>query len=720
MLALIGIGILAIANSVTEANAQTATGYTGAYASDSTNIWRGDRVGMVSFYYDKPQTDPDDDVLSVLSVAGSDGSTGNNKMDGVNGMFYQVFAQYDVFEDDVFIVGNVWGPNSGSSAIISYYPDVITPDAQQALCMTSEVVKFGTSAKWINSRTQVEFNGFCDKMNGMRTVLASGFLTYSREQQDDSQYFLFGKCTGTGCQPDQPSGNTIKFFQFGLESPSALFADMGISQSNIFFLDTADFTPRKLFRIGDYETRFIWTQSDLSWFFNVPENQNNYPVCVGCAEFQRWFAHTDATDSPTLPAGFINWEGNAIGCNVDNFPGKCHAENTLLWNANAGGIVTVGTTTSSQNSPGKGDQYEGEKRVVPSYHDGLTLFAFYYDTANGGIVQKTSTNGGNTWSSLTSLNTGTIVSDSYRWSVVSTTYQGTQYIYVLYWIQGNPDTQNHHFKFMRGTVASNGKSISSWSSPVDLGYTAAHSTCGTGGACAAVVATTDSNGVIYAAFRYKPGGQNNYYFSIKYSNNGGFDWFDSWSHTDIGNTWAPTMALTSLGSGKMLWAYAFYNSGTLNYKVYTPGSGWTSYSTAISGWPTTAYKQMSADYDPTTGKAYIAYVSGGTSGTLKVARFSASDPDYFEATETANSFFTNHELPSITTTPDGIVQIYTISGNTILETVKLNDGWTPATNTYGSSMTSPNQLTASIWYPGAMWREGTASPYSIKYPYGYN
>lgn len=266
-------------------------------------------------------------------------------------------------------------------------------------------------------------------------------------------------------------------------------------------------------------------------------------------------------------------------------------------------------TSASQLSPTTSQSYEGERRVIdlkgttqPSSVNAPARYMFYYDGSN--LVYKKSNNGGETWGSAISLGTGSLVSDSYRWSLVQTTYSGTQYVVLFYWVQGNPDTQNHHFKLIRGTVNSDGTNIS-WSSPIELGYTLAHTDCGTGGACAAVVTATDSDGVMYAAFRYKPGGQNNYYFWIKYSNDGGANWWDSWGHSDIGSTYPPTMALTKLASGKMLWMYAFYNSNVLHYNVFTPGVGWNTYSTTISGWPTAGEKQISAD-SLSSGLAYLA------------------------------------------------------------------------------------------------------------------
>lgn len=375
---------------------------------------------------------------------------------------------------------------------------------------------------------------------------------------------------------------------------------------------------------------------------------------------------------------------------------------------------TLATTTASI-SPTVTDSYEGERRMAKFQN---TLYTFYHDGSH--VKYKTTSNNGGTWSSASTVGNGTgvLASDNTRWSIAYTTYSGTSYVYVFYWVPGDANA-NMYFKFFRGTVASNGQSIS-WSGPVILGYTAANTGCGTGGACGAVVATTDSTGTLWAAFRYKPGGQSNYYFAIKYSNDGGFNWYDSWSHSDIGSTYPPTMALTSLGSGKMLWTYAFYNSNVLNYKVYVPTQGWYSYSTTISGWPTAGEKQISADTDPTTNKAYVAFVTSGTSGNLKLARFSASDADYFEVIENADTTVTTHSLPSITITSDGIIRIYTVNKGTgsngfITKVEKVEGSWNAPVKPFGTTLALPDQLTSGIWYDAAMWRQGSSSPYDVKY-----
>jgi hypothetical protein len=117
-------------------------------------------------------------------------------------------------------------------------------------------------------------------------------------------------------------------------------------------------------------------------------------------------------------------------------------------------------------------------------------------------------------------------------------------------------------------------------------------------------------------------------------------------------------------------------------------------------------KQISADSD-TSNSPYVAYLTGGNSGTLKVATW--TNTGTFQTFETADNT-KSHTLPSITIPRDNIVRIYTISGGRIYETKRINGVWQAPADAFGitTSFDSPNELTAGIKSNAGLWEEGTA------------
>src|SRR5690606_30197956 len=146
--------------------------------------------------------------------------------------------------------------------------------------------------------------------------------------------------------------------------------------------------------------------------------------------------------------------------------------------------------------------------------------------------------------------------------------------------------------------------------------------------------------------------------------------------------------------------YARYDSASLFYRVYTQStSTWGSVQSQTStGMSANTVKQISSDSDY-TGKAFVAFLNGGTSGTLRVARF--ANTGTFSAFETADSTL-SHALPSITVTPDGTIRIYTLSGGRVYVTQKSdhNGSWAAPANPFGTTFTSPNGLTSGIGQAG--------------------
>lgn len=364
--------------------------------------------------------------------------------------------------------------------------------------------------------------------------------------------------------------------------------------------------------------------------------------------------------------------------------------------------VTIATTSRVQ-SPSATDYYEGERRLVKV---GDVLFAFY--DVVGLIRYKSSTDEGNTWSSEVSTTVRPVGSDSYRWTIVYSTKSGNDYISLAYWASDSISSGKTYFKVRTGTV--NGATIS-WSAVKDIFNVNNNSACSPG-TCPAVVGSQDTNGNIYLAFRYFKSGATYYNYQIFKSTNSGSTWTMSLGETSSGSTTRISMGLTELAAGKMLFVYARYSSTDFYYQVFDGTSAWgTTQVTSGAGMTTNVAKQISADSD-STNTAIVAYLTGGTTGSLKVAKW--TNTGTFSAFETADNTL-SHSLPGITITDDGSIRIYSLSGGKVYETNKQGTSWSNPSNPFGTTFTSPDQLTAAISYPGGLWREGTASPYNIRF-----
>lgn len=317
---------------------------------------------------------------------------------------------------------------------------------------------------------------------------------------------------------------------------------------------------------------------------------------------------------------------------------------------------------------------------------------------------ENSTDGGYTWGVPQYMDMNPIPNDMNRWTIVNTIVSGSPYISVLYWQQAG---SNMTFNAQRGSVVvtSNGPTIT-WSSPISLFSTAANANCGTGSTCAAAVATTDTSGKIYAAFRWVPSGVSTYQYKIMNSTNGGLTWSTSLTQQNSGSGTRPEMALTRLSSGKMLFVFALYGSSELSYRVFDGTSTWSNVQTTTGANMTVnSIKQISSDSD-NTNSPYVAYLTGGNSGALKVARW--TNTGTFQSFETADSTM-SHKLPSITIPDDNIVRIYTLSNSRIYVTQKINGAvWNSPVDAFGISWTfdaPPDELTAAVKSSAGLWLE---------------
>jgi hypothetical protein len=340
------------------------------------------------------------------------------------------------------------------------------------------------------------------------------------------------------------------------------------------------------------------------------------------------------------------------------------------------------------------------------------LNAFYYDSSN--IVYRTSDDMGHTWSSTISLGTGTVASDKHRWTVLSYTKDGQQHVNVVYWhVVGS----NTNFYSKAGVVTWPSADIS-WDSPVLVDSTTVNSNCiSASGSCVGVAAAADTDGNIYAAFKWVASGATYFSYKIKTSTDDGSTWTDSLPEVTGVSIYRPALTLTSLESNKMLFAYLKYDSADLYYRVFN-GTSWSAVQTVTgTGMASNTYKQISSVSADGRPSAYVAYtnVTASAGGVLKIARFLSNGT--YQTIETANSTL-RHNLPSILSSPNGDLNILSISNGKVYDTRKRAGTWETPFTPFGTNFTSLDQLTGAVVMDGmlsGLWRESTGSPYNVRF-----
>src|SRR5690242_12840231 len=376
---------------------------------------------------------------------------------------------------------------------------------------------------------------------------------------------------------------------------------------------------------------------------------------------------------------------------------------------------TVVATGVPSVSPPLVGEYEGERRVV---NIGGNTFAFYFDGSN--LAYRNSTNNGNTWSSshqVGSTATGLLSADKNRWALGSTTVSGSQYVSAVYWY--NSSSNIVKVNYTRGSVAPN--SLISWSAPQTL--LSLTIPTGYAGAFVAANEANDTSGNLFLSVRYLNATNIAYYHQEFKSTDGG----NSFSSTDrpVGNiNGVPSFVLAKLSNGNMLLVNTTSASGPagrgveFTYSVYSSSnSSWHNpLITSGSGMWAFASRQFSADSD-TSNSPYVAYdtgnpITGSSAGYLKVARwFNNGTFNKFEVVNSTN----NNTMPSITITRDNVVHVYAIYNGKVLEVDKINSTWLNYANPFGNTFNSPDQLTAAISYPMALWTQNSASPYNLMF-----
>jgi len=190
----------------------------------------------------------------------------------------------------------------------------------------------------------------------------------------------------------------------------------------------------------------------------------------------------------------------------------------------------------------------------------------------------------------------------------------------------------------------------------------------------------------------------------------GLTWAVSLTSTSVSSANPFPITLTSLNSTKMLLAFSTYEGGALYYRIFD-GVYWGSLMTISGIMMQNTVKQISSDSDA-YHNAYIAFPSGGNSGSLELSKW--SNIGFYLSTEIANRTL-SHSLPSITITPDSYIHIYSVSGSRIYETTRSFNAtiWENSYQIFDIGMGTTSLLTAVADRPGVMWAEGASSPFNI-------
>lgn len=537
-------------------------------------------------------------------------------------------------------------------------------------------------------------------------------FTYLTYESDTLKYRFFNGTVWSSVQTINGTGlstNTYKQLSSDGGSDAVYVAFTNVTASNGGILKLATFTNSTFASI---ETADSTLRHNLPSVLHTGNGDINIRTIANGLVYNTRRVN-DSWESPSNPYGtsFMSPDQLTASKVMEGMTASLWREKTtypynIIFDMVENGVVAKSTI---QLSPGSTDYYEGERRVV-SNNNG-TQFAFYYDGSN--IVYSKSFDLGHTWSAYaTSTGTGTIASDNFRWSVSKTAYNGTDIVAILYYTVSGSNTNFYQksFKLFDSGLQLVG-TTNSFSAANDV-------SCSPTGVCAAATGSSDSNSTLYASYRWKSGGT--WHFNILKSSDGGSSWMTSLGTQNVTSTTHPiVMSLTSLDDGKMLFSYLLYEENVLDYKIYN-GSTWNGTFVGSIGMSANTTKQISSgtlDLHAVNGtkSAFVAYLTGGNTGTLKTARFSGNGT--FAAIETAESTL-SHSLPSVTVAPDSIVRVYSLSGGVIYDTARNETGWETPTADYGYDFYSPDQLTAQVGGHGAtgvLWRGGSSPPFTLTF-----
>ena len=442
----------------------------------------------------------------------------------------------------------------------------------------------------------------------------------------------------------------------------------------------------------------------LNWYSSTdslcPENSGGTGTCstLGVTSFPSgvWSVYwgTAGVEGSTDGSGnTITSTDNSLG-NIANYgiylgtSRDSSGSNTIQW-ARMRAYPPNNVMPSTSLGPvmpasGTATEYSFERKVV--YSQGL-WWAFYSDGSN--IGYSTSENGG-TWSSETVITSANGASNGYDFNVWLT---GNILYYVL---AGNG--QGNSLQWRYGNLQSSG-SIS-WSIPESSVTT-------TNNVYSYNSIVTDSYGNVWVAVNTNDG-TNTHIEVWEYSSG-------AWSKVKDISPLPPdaTPILVPLSIGVALVYGEGSSTAAVEITTTTTGSSWTSAVSAPSDYM--LFSSSATSIGNTIYFAGLASASAGaTSGTVKFWTFTSGSSA--TSTETQIESSSSTWLATISEEPNRSLIIFYGSGSNLYYSYSVDAGatWYPAV-TISSAETAISGLTSTFSGGGAMWTEGNAIPYTIKF-----
>jgi hypothetical protein len=307
MVGMVGSAIAASADSTSNQP------YVGGYGKDGNSVYRSDEGFLSTSFTSKSGQVPNQDVLSVLSMAGASGST----LGSVTGFVYQGVSHWDV-DGYVYIDPQTYGPTSALAIAWSRVDSMPT----QKLELQSDTSYITTDVYWSADRGSVWYLHNLHKTDGTIHVASA---QYTKQSWEGSQYFFFGTCNkdGTGtnvCYSGDPFD--VAFWQFGVEALGQT-GNFDLKQDSVSYVDTStstwvDVSSKTAYLVnGDNDYISWWTD-----YNNVPAQITAAPL--GGKPFYNVYAQASSTDG-SFSAGTVQWDARSCGGT------NCQSDGTRLW-----------------------------------------------------------------------------------------------------------------------------------------------------------------------------------------------------------------------------------------------------------------------------------------------------------------------------------------------------------------------------------------------------